>query len=503
VSAPAGVTITVGAHNEVLRFAKGASLPFPVTISAPQVANGQYTGRITLTPKNGGSPVTIPVAFVKKQGAVTLTQSCTPTSFGPTGSSHCTATVTNLAAQTANVNLSVNGPGLTYQNVSDPATPQAHGLTWSGSLTPAQSPQVTSINNITGNGPDGGYLALSLLGVGPVAGVGDDTITNFNVPTFYYGGEPYTSIGVVSNGYVVIGGGDSSDIVFNPQHFPVAARPNNTVAPLWTDLNPAGGGSIRVASLSGGANAGWVVVDWDSVKNFGNATTHSFELWIQIQKGTTTGPASEAITYSYGPNQTFPGDGPGLGNAGAGDPDSGVNWGAENRDGTSGVNIATAPANGSEYAVHTTGPSPGGSKTFTYDVSSTKPGSYDSTASLTSNLTPGTTQVVQHLTVLPPGPVTHFEVKVAPKPVAAGSNLTVTVKALDAANLVVTGYHGPISLSDLSGNMTVFSPATWSAGVGTATVRISAPYQGDTITATDTSGLPGPPTGTSKPFGVI
>ena len=56
--------------------------------------------------------------------------------------------------------------------------------------------------------PAGGYLPLSLFGIAPIAGVGDDTITNFNVPTFYYGGEPYTRIGVVSNGYVVIGGGN-------------------------------------------------------------------------------------------------------------------------------------------------------------------------------------------------------------------------------------------------------------------------------------------------------
>ena len=88
-------------------------------------------------------------------------------------------------------------------------------------------------------GPAGGYLPLSLFGIAPIAGVGDDTITNFNVPTFYYGGEPYTRIGVVSNGYLVLGGGDSGDIVFTPQHFPNAARPNNVLAPLWTDLNPA------------------------------------------------------------------------------------------------------------------------------------------------------------------------------------------------------------------------------------------------------------------------
>ena len=46
------------------------------------------------------------------------------------------------------------------------------------------------------------------------------------------------------------------------------------------------------------------------------------------------------------------GTGADAGNAGSGDPDSGQNWGAENRDGTSGANIATAPADGSQYQVH-------------------------------------------------------------------------------------------------------------------------------------------------------
>ena len=46
-------------------------------------------------------------------------------------------------------------------------------------------PQVTLV---TPAGPAGGYLPLSLFGIAPIAGVGDDTITNFNVPTFFYGG---------------------------------------------------------------------------------------------------------------------------------------------------------------------------------------------------------------------------------------------------------------------------------------------------------------------------
>jgi hypothetical protein len=406
ITQPAGVEITVGNKNHDLHVAPGGSVTFPITISAPDVPNGQYVARINLTPQAGGNNVTIPVAFVKTQGTVSLTQTCSPLSFvAKTGLSHCTVGASNFGSTASNVSLSVaereQGKALRYTNVGAPGTPTggADGLTWSGTLAPAVPPQVTGLADITGDGPDGGYLALSLLGVPPVAGVGDDTITNFNVPTFYYGGEPYTRIGVVSNGYIVIGGGDSGDIVFTPQHFPNTARPNNTLAPLWSDLNPAGAGSIRVAVLSGGANFGWVVVDWAGVKNFGNATTHSFEVWIQIQKGTTTGPASEAITYSYGPNLTSPGDGPGLGNAGSGDPDSGQNWGAENRDGSSGANIAAAPVNGHEFAVDTTPPAAGGSVSIPFDVWGKQVGTWTSDATMTSSTTPGTTVVGQALTI--------------------------------------------------------------------------------------------------------
>jgi hypothetical protein len=408
ITEPAGVDITVGNNNHALHIDTGASVTFPITIDAPNVANGQYTAGITLVSQAGGNSVYMPVAFVKKQGSVALTHTCSPLSFPKvTGSSHCTVSAANFGSTATNASINVSqvekGAGLIYKNIGAPGSVigTGDGVQWSGTLSPAVPPQVTGFTPTTG--PDGGYLALSVLGVGPVAGVGDDTITNFTVPTFYYGGEPYTRIGVVSNGYVVLGGGDSGDIVFTPQHFPNAARPNNTVAPLWTDLNPSatGAGAIRVAVLSGGANAGWVVVDWGGVKNFGNATTHSFEVWFQIQKGTSTGPASEAVTFSYGPNGSFPSDGPGLGNAGSGDPDSGQNWGAENRTGSSGANIATAPANGSEWLLHTTPPTAGGSVSIPFDIWSKKTGTYHSRASLAADTVAGTTQVDQTITVTP------------------------------------------------------------------------------------------------------
>src|SRR5205085_10343677 len=140
-----------------------------------------------------------------------------------------------------------------FTNVSGPATTfvTKDGILWTGTLTPAIPPQISAITLATGQGPAGGYLPLSLFGIAPIAGVGDDTISNFNVPTFYYGAEPYTRIGVVSNGYVVIGGGTSGDVNFAPQTFPNAARPNNVVAPFWTDTNPPAGGAIRIATLVG------------------------------------------------------------------------------------------------------------------------------------------------------------------------------------------------------------------------------------------------------------
>jgi Subtilase family/PA domain/Fibronectin type-III domain len=403
ISAPAGVTITVN-NGHAIHVAKGASVTFPVTISAPSVANGQYQGRINLVPRKGANKVTIPVAFVKKQGAVTLSNTCSPLSFPastnahPT-STHCTATVANFSPQSADAALNISqdrGPELQYKNVGAPGSVigSGDGVQWSGTLSPAIPPQVTGVT--PGSSPAGGYLPLSLFGITPIAGVGDDTITNFNVPTFFYGGEPYTSVGVVSNGYLVLGGGTSADIVFTPQHFPNAARPNNVVAPMWSDLNPSstGAGAIRIGTLTDGSST-WLVVDWQQVKNFGNATKHSFEIWIRIASGAAgTGPASEDVSITYG-------TGADAGNAGSGDPDSGQNWGAENRDGTSGANIATAPADGSQYQVHTLPPTAGGSVTIPYDITSKKAGTYRSVASMTSNRTPGITQVVTTLTVTP------------------------------------------------------------------------------------------------------
>jgi hypothetical protein len=51
--------------------------------------------------------------------------------------------------------------------------------------------------------------------------------------------------------------------------------------------------------------------------------------------------------------------------------------------------------------VTTTPPAAGGTATIGYDASSKNAGTYTSTASMTSNVTPGTAQAVKTLTVTP------------------------------------------------------------------------------------------------------
>ncbi len=414
-TAPAGAqiivsTAAVGKKGGLPKPAKNLKaspshpLTFFVTIVDMSNADGWYFGQITLTPKGGSTPVVMPVAYDKGQGDVTLTNSCTPTSFAPGASTACSSTVTNLSSSTAtNTMLSIapskklalglNVPASASAKSTGPTVNNKGVITWSGDLTPAIAPAVNSITDITGTGPDGpgpGYFPISLVGGTLLSSAGDDTIANLGLPVpFYYGGEAYSTIGIVSNGYLVVGGGTSTDIQFFPQTFPNAARPNNVMALFWSDLNPSntGAGHIYYGIFNVGDGSRYLVIDWEGVANFDGLHTHSFQAWIRLSFGATVGPTSEWNTYSYG----SPG-------AGTGDGASGQGFGAENRDGSSGVNM-TNPANNTDWQINTSPPAAGGSVTVNYTANAKKAGTYQSTASMTSDLTRGTTQVVQTLTV--------------------------------------------------------------------------------------------------------
>ena len=66
-----------------------------------------------------------------------------------------------------------------------------------------------------------------------------------------FAGQEWTRIGVDSNGYLVVGGGSSEDNnCCNLPAGPDPARPNNVLAPFWTDLDGTGAPGILATVLS-------------------------------------------------------------------------------------------------------------------------------------------------------------------------------------------------------------------------------------------------------------
>ncbi len=370
-SAPAGASIDVTSPDWSV--AAGASLRLDITISGEDLADGQYFGNITLHPSGGANDVFIPVAFVKVQGgAVTLSHTCDPTSIATGDTTACQVTAENLSPNPANVSLEVSSPddpALSVQNVSAPGVAGGTGFTYSGTLEGSVAPTIDSID---AGGSPAGYLPLSGFGIGPIAGVGDETITNFIVPDFQFGSETYGEIGLVSDGYAVIGGGDSTDVNFIPQSLPDPARPNDLVAPFWTDLNPAFGGTMSIGSLTDGVNT-WIVSEWSNVSFFDQSNTVSFQIWVQVG-------GNESVTFAYGP------DAPSVGDSG-----SSLEIGAENRDGTSAAVLPSSGLPNTDWTVQTSPPAPGGSVTITYEALSHAPGDHPLVAHMTSDQTAGTT----------------------------------------------------------------------------------------------------------------
>ncbi|MDN3494799.1 S8 family serine peptidase [Planococcus sp. APC 4015] len=360
----AGVRITV--VPSTFSLAPGKSRDLQIVIDALQAQEGWHEGQITITPRSGNK-VVMPVAANVGEAEVTFSQTCDPTTIRRGATTTCTVTAANYLPVPVPAQISViANPLLQVRSVSAPAKRSFLGASWSGTLSPALPPNVTGI--VPSTSPGGGYLPLAEFGVGATP-VGDEGIVNFTVPQFLYGGEAYTQIGVVGNGYVVVGGGTTADVNYESTGIPSDAAPNNVLAPLWTDLNPAAGGSIRVGALNDGTTQ-WLVVDYEDVPTYsstlaGPLVTNTFQVWIQLG-------GTEGVWYSYGSDAI-------------GDEAVASTTAAENRDGTSGVELAELPSAGDEYAVTTTPPTAGGTVTFDYTLKGLFWGTWSTFATLQSD----------------------------------------------------------------------------------------------------------------------
>lgn len=397
-STPDGSSITVSPSSFTLQGGQTATLS--ITIDGGTLApNQQYFGSISLDASGAANDVYVPVAFFKRQGAVGLTHSCSPTSFPLGTSASCKVKAQNLAPVTARTHVDVNSPNATGLGIVSPSAtinPASSGrlrsrapagFDWDGRLSPALAPTVDSI---TPGGSPAGYLPLSGFGVAPVGGMGDESIANFNVPPFLWGEESYSRIGLTSNGYVVVGGGAAADVEFVPQTMPDPASPNNVIAPWWTDIDLSQSATpntgVRITILSDGADD-WLVVDYEDVATFGSCTPgpcqiHDFQIWIGLTGDANPG---EDVTMAHG-------------DLGPGSSD-GLNAGAENRDGSSGVNISPVPTDNSDWTVNTSPPTPGGFVEITYQARGDQRGTYVVPARMTSDQNLGTTTERVSLTV--------------------------------------------------------------------------------------------------------
>lgn len=367
VKAPKDLTVEVPRRLRVPRNGEGV---LDITIDGRNVPLGEVR-HATIILDRENVKLQLPVSIVRRQAAVTLEKSCDPLVFDEDGTTSCTITATNTAFDTAQVSLIdelPTGLRLVPGSVSG-ADATKNGVKFTGTLAAVEPPTVTAAAGLS---PAGGYLPLRLFGIPPIGGVDDETITNFTVPDFVFAGEIYSRVGMVSNGYLVVGGGTGSDVEFVNQSFPDATPPNNVLAPFWTDLNPADGGAMRVGVLTDGVDS-WIVFDWEAVTNFTNGQPNSFQVWIGIN-------GVQDISYAFG--AVTGGDGNLL------------TVGAENRFGNRGSNFffngtGTAPANGTQVVITSQPGAAGETKVVSFRAEGKKDGTFQNCAELTSPLFQG------------------------------------------------------------------------------------------------------------------
>lgn len=297
-NAPAKSKITVSPSQVTIK--PGASATFTISIESAAPIDTQQFGTIHLV-ESGGAALHLPVAFIHTQGTVSLTQSC-PQGAAPGAAVTCTIEAVNNSFDEQMVDLDTTVSQELHITGSEGARranarrAERHDVTLAG-----RAPSVPSVD--PGPSP-GGYVPLDQLGVAPIP-IGDEQVLQFDSPPFALNGQTWTSFGVDSNGYIVAGdaGAEDNNCCTLPDG-PDPARPNNMLAPLWTDLDGTAATGIFAAVLTDGAS-NWIVVEY-RVKVFGTDQPVVFQAWIGVRDDATPG---QDIAYAYDPTNLPPNPG--------------------------------------------------------------------------------------------------------------------------------------------------------------------------------------------------
>ncbi|BFU45270.1 hypothetical protein KRMM14A1004_35070 [Krasilnikovia sp. MM14-A1004] len=271
-----------------------------------------------------------------------LTQACTPATIAVKQSTTCTITAENTGPADTTVDLTTTTErhlhltGATGATVTMPFTARAPRATLAGAR-PAGP-----ISVAPDPGTIFGYIPLTAFGGNTILPVGDEQIVNLDVPAFLYDGVSYSRLGIASNGYLVVGGGDGADVA--PQGaIPDPARPNNVLAPYWTDLDGTGATGVLANVLTDGVG-NWIVIEWQ-VNLAGTSTVQTFQTWI----GTN---GVQDVQYAYNFGTLAAGSSP-------------LVIGAENATGTAGARSGVGGLPTSDLRVTSAAGQPGGTVSYT------------------------------------------------------------------------------------------------------------------------------------------
>jgi len=348
-TSPAGTSITVtpGAFH----IAAGRSIVLSIQISAVSAPPTQAFGSILLDEIHTSRDVRLPVAFVHRQGDVRMRLRCTKDTITlRTENVGCTTTAANRSF--ADVVVSMNTQvarrlvinGIVGAHGGGPRSVHvSRRLAGKQPGTPSIAP-----GSLTGFDSLAGYAI-------PADPIGDEEAINYDLPSSVkFAGESYSTVGVVSNGYVVLGGADVTDISFIPQSLPDPTAPNNLLAPFWSDLDGSATAGVRVAEVCDLTPDCWIVVEWEVNVWGGDASDpRIFQLWMG-ENGT------EDNTFAYDP-LNLPADSP-----------WGQTVGAENSNGTGGAQITGSVT--TDYRVTSTATVPGGSYSYRIRAKGVAPG---------------------------------------------------------------------------------------------------------------------------------
>ena len=295
-TSPAGSTISVAQRSITVEPGRKATLDITITSTAPKA---QYFGEIRLVPVGASVSLPIqhlPVAFVPQQGDIKVTQSCAPDTIARYATSSCTVTARNVGTVGTTVDL------LTATTTDLPvigvvgATRGAHTASRHNAKLTAAVRGVPSLQEQTTSS----YVPLDSINARITAQpIGDEDVLNYHLSKpINFNGLQYSTVGVDSNGYLIVGGGSADDNACCI--LPIGAdpsRPNNVLAPFWTDLDGTGAPGVLVAMVTDGASD-YLAVEW-RVNAYDTSTLEVFQAFVRL--GADAGDKRQNIWFQYKP----------------------------------------------------------------------------------------------------------------------------------------------------------------------------------------------------------